>query len=201
MFGRYHKSISEYTNYYLDFSRVGELLATRHRYSNREIAVRSGMIAVTVASGLIGAYVNDPDTSGWGDYTIAAASALLGFVISHTIVIVPLIQKRCNRHTECVRVMQSIRAEAHRQGLANVTDLVEACMQRIMSFSLANELHSNASRTWGRRQAMLENLYAKLAAKELPVTFWSSSDDHQLNVIQDEAPIQHDEPQAHRPAI
>lgn len=189
MFGRLHNPLSQFSNYYLDFSRVGELLATRHRYSHKEIAVRGAMLAVTAASGVIGAYVNNPETTGWGDVTIAAASALLGFVVSHTIVIVPLIQKRCNRHAECERVMQRIRSEVHRQGLANVKDLVESCLQRIMSFSLADELHSNASRTWGRRQAMLENLYHKLCANQLPVIFWHSADDHQLNIIQDDADI------------
>ncbi len=164
MFGRLHQPMSSFFNYYLDFSRVGELVAAnRHRYSNQEIAVRGGIVAATVASGLLGAYLNNPEKSGWGDFTLAAASALLGFVVSHTVVIVPLIQKRMKRASECEKIINEIRETMDHAGFSPSKKAdVNQHIQVIMNTTLSDDRHSHASQTWGNRQRLLRELQASL---------------------------------------
>ena len=179
MFGHVYKWLTEASNHYVDWSRVGELLASStHRYSRDELKVRGGIAACAVASGLVGAYLNDEEKTHYADLTLAMASGLLGFVVSHVVVIYPLIKKRIDMRNTCVALVEKIGRQVEDLDV-DVRELCRASVneviQSIDTLSLSNDKRANASLTWGARKTLFRRLSDKLAEEDYDARFWQQS--------------------------
>src|SRR5258708_3519083 len=113
MFRLFQQKLTDYSDHYLDGSRIGSRIGSlptsgNHQYSARDIATRGVIIACTAIPVFLGAHLNDEKKTGCSDTTIAIASGLLGFVISHAVVIYPLIQKRWEMSRECIKLTDEI---------------------------------------------------------------------------------------------
>lgn len=190
-FGKYSKKMTESSEHYLDWSRVGSLLQSKnYRYSNNDLLVRAGVIAGVMSGGIIGyrqsnshSYVNH---SLW-----AMAGCFVGFVVSHSIVIAPLIHKRYVMSHDCKLLQEKIVHELsehektfeadNKEEFNCIFENIKLLMNGIMGQSLSNELHGNASLTWGRRRKQLINL--EKALKESILDF--SKSDLTLNELSD----------------
>lgn len=157
--GRLAKKLTEASNHYVDWSRVGELLHSNHRYSSEELLTRFCIIAATALSAYAGAKLNDEDKTNLSDVTMATIGALAGFVISHGVVILPLIAKRKAMEHECAKLVMAITDD----GIAKQLDESSAAklkqiIDAILKLSLSTDRRGNASATWGKRKRLLENL-------------------------------------------
>lgn len=176
MFGHVYKRLTEVSYHYIDWSRFGELLASaNHRYSRRELAERGSIAGFTILTGFLGAYFNEPERSKRADLTIGLVSAFLGFVVSHAIVISPLIKKRydmnqaCHHHTDTIRA----RLETHQPPLSPETRAtIEQLIRLISTLSLSNNKHGNASQTWGARKDLFERLSQQLCDQPIDELYW-----------------------------
>lgn len=80
MFGFFSKNLTEYSNHYLDWSRIGELVSSGvHRYSTNEMIARGKIIASTAISGFLAAYLNDKEKTNCSDFTAGIVAGILGF--------------------------------------------------------------------------------------------------------------------------
>ncbi|STX30114.1 Uncharacterised protein [Legionella beliardensis] len=163
-------TLSSWSNYYMDWSRVGELLREgTHRYSWHEL-IQRGTILASMGEGLYLGY-NYSDSDSWlnrGLYSMSGC--FVGFVVSHLVVIAPLIYKRYQLSQDCTEAqkmilnsLQDLRAYPNDSELIDsIIDLVTTQVKAIMEMNLSNEKHSNASLTWGKRRTLLTNLAAEL---------------------------------------
>jgi hypothetical protein len=164
--------LTRLSGYLVDWSRVGELLAQgTHRYSQKELIQRGAIVAATGVGGIAGYYAAQLDEENHHRGLYSMAGCFIGFVVSHSIVIVPLIQKRWNMNKECQVLESNIfnllsqlndytrdTAQEHQSLISNITGMVA----NINKFNLADDKHAKASQTLGARKRMLENVYAKL---------------------------------------
>jgi hypothetical protein len=177
MFGKYQKRLTEVSNHYIDWSRIGELAASgTHRYSRDEIIVRAKIFAYTAAAGLLGAYLNNDEKTGCSKLIMGLIGGLFGFIGSHAfLAIIPLIQKRQAMRHECEELEAAIKTKMDNMNppLGYMTkQTIDAVIESIKTLSLSNEHRGNASLTWGRRKNLLNNLLCCLD-EPVALDFWN----------------------------
>ncbi len=160
MFGHTFKVLTEASNHYVDFSRAGELVASKtHRYNQSEILTRGAMGVFAIAAAIVGGYLNNSEKTGRSDLTIAAACGILGLAIAHIPIIYPLIKKRFDMSVDCDEIAARIHAKLDAcHASQELRDDVDQQIQAILCKSLSNDEHANASLTWGTRKSMLTQL-------------------------------------------
>lgn len=157
-YGLFAKKATEWTNHYLDISRIGELLRTNHHYSRDEIKDRAIIIASIAVSGFLGAYFNNKEKTNCSSLTMGLAGAGFGFVASHLVVILPLIQKRRAMKKQCDEIISRIMEETNVLDIQTTKKIAELCKYITQEFSLSDDKHGRASQTWGKRISLLLRL-------------------------------------------
>ncbi|WP_131782566.1 hypothetical protein [Legionella gresilensis] len=164
------QTLTESSNYLIDWSRVGELLRQgTHRYSWHEL-IQRGVILVSIGAGGYAGYNYSNQSSSFMSGLYSMSGCFVGFVVSHLIVIAPLIYKRYQLSQECadkqkiiLDSLQELKIHSPNQDINNsLIDLISAHIQTIMTMSFSTGSRANASLTWGRRRTMLTNLADKL---------------------------------------
>ncbi len=170
MFGHYAKTMTESSGHYLDWSRTGELLlSAAHRYSCDELLVRGFIVASIAISAYLGAAQNNEEKTHCSSLTMSFAAGLTGFVVSHAIVLIPLVKKRYEMSMECQRIADEIKKTTSQLLYAKE---VAALVDHISRLSLSDEQHGNASMTWGTRRRCLLQLVVTITEKCADNDFW-----------------------------
>ena len=175
MFGHTYKTLTEASNHYIDWSRTAELLTSEtHHYNQHELLVRGTMAAVVAASGLLGAYLNNPDNTNCSTLTVAIASSVLGLAIAHIPVIYTLVSKRYSMSTDCDELAARIDNTLEKMSdLSQETrEQVNAVKMFMMTLSLSNDEHANASLTWGTRKKLLTQLAEQVETNTFDAAYW-----------------------------
>ena len=166
--------LTKKSSYLLDWSRVGELVASGgHKYTQRELAQRAFILGVITYGGYVGSRYGQ--ANGFfkkGFYSLAGC--FVGFVVSHAVVIVPLVIKRQQIKAACDELQtQSLeiikRVEISYQNHSKIVDLVvkmKNTIQSMMTLNLSDEEHARASQTLGSRLRLMEGVVARLTADE-----------------------------------
>lgn len=140
--------LNKYTNHLIDWNRVGNLLFTTHRYTPQELLERGFIISSTAALGLL-----KWNQSSDGDALAFCYGATLGFLMSHMLVISPLIYKRLEAKRGCDILIDKINLiliSRDEELRLLVTLVVDGIMQQSHSKS--------PSAVWGRRKRILATL-------------------------------------------
>lgn len=168
MFGHTYKVLTEASNHYIDWSRTGELVTSEtHHYNQRELLIRGAMAAFVTASVVLSAYLNNPEKTGCGDLTVALVSGVLGLAIAHIPIVYPLFKKRQNISMDCEEIIARINETLATHPISQQKrDDIADDIQAIMSLSLSNDEHANASLTWGTRKSMLMQLEKQIDEHE-----------------------------------
>jgi hypothetical protein len=167
MFSSYYANkLTEYSSHFLDWSRVGELLAaTQHRYTPQQILARGSMFTVVAISAALGKYFNQADQTGYSDLAVAAASAFVSFATIHTIALVPIVQKRCRMSRECQTLAIEINDLLDGNNFSDdYKNKIKGEIFKISELSLSDEQHSRASQTWGQRKRLMSELRDKVTS-------------------------------------
>ncbi|STX52792.1 Uncharacterised protein [Legionella busanensis] len=164
------QSLTEWSNFYIDWSRVGELLRQgTHRYTRQEL-IQRGIILISIGAGGYTGYNYNNQNSSLMSGLYSMSGCFVGFVVSHLVVIAPLIYKRYQLSQECadkqkiiLDSLQELKSHSPNQEIANnLIGLIATHVQTIMTMNLSTESRANASLTWGRRRSLLTNLATKL---------------------------------------
>jgi hypothetical protein len=151
-------NLTLFSNHYLDWSRVGELLVTgSQRYTSQKLLSRGSIFIFLGMSSCLGAYLNNSEKSGYSDMSVVLATAFLGFSFSHTIAITPLIYKRYQVNQECNQLIDEIKKLLVEKDEL-FTDSILQSISDIQTLSLSDDIHSRASQTWGSRKRLLIEL-------------------------------------------
>jgi len=157
-------SLTNKCYHYIDWSRVGSLLRSSHRYSNRELLQRAVVITSIGAGGYVGRMLSEDDSIVKS--TVGCmAGCFVGFVLSHLVVIAPLVYKRYQMQRECSMIESRILSQLVNFNQLNLSDCNENMINpvidlisHIKNHSCSNEHGSKASQTWGYRKRMLNCL-------------------------------------------
>jgi hypothetical protein len=167
MFRLFSKSLTERTHHYIDWSRIGNLVASgNHRYGAQELLVRASIIACIATSAYVAAHFNNEEKTGCSTLVAAIAGGAFGFVASHTVVIYPLVKKRCDMSKECKQLVAEIEEKIHSlpSSEQNFKVMIDAVLEKIQVMSLSDDVHAKASQTWGKRKTLLLMVCEKLNA-------------------------------------
>lgn len=170
MFGFFAKVATEYSNHFIDWSRVAELIyENNHHYTREQLIVRGAIIGITAVSAFLGAYMNDEEQSNHSSLTIGLAAGTLGFALSHTVIaVLPLMKKRLQIRQECENIINDIELKIKTtETLQPYHDAIHNVVKTIMAISLSDEHHARASQTWGRRKHLLQQLSFVLEDNQL----------------------------------
>lgn len=134
----YH--LNRFSNYFLDWYRVGELARSNHTYSINEILIRLLILAWTISP-----VVYHQTLTFW-----IGCECVVIFSVVHLIVIFPLILKRYRIKQDCDRIINDLRTRCTCSHLK-----CKLCqdISRIMSMDA-----DRASVTWGQRKRALLGL-------------------------------------------
>ncbi len=181
MFGLFEKKLTENSNHFLDWSRIGELFGSgTHRYSLKELTARAFVIGCTATFSYLSASLNDEKKTGCSYLTMLIAGGVVGFVFSHLIVISPLILKRYNMSQECSQMVDEIRSLFNNAVLKNSENrkqLINDVIEHILKISLSDEKHARASETWGNRIKLLSRVKLSLVATDEDIIkFWGEKE-------------------------
>jgi hypothetical protein len=158
---KFSNTLTQISNHYIDWSRIGSLVTSNHRYSLEELLTRSAIITATGVSAFLGyQYSNNTDENNYSSLTLTLAAGTLGFFVSHTIVIAPLIYKRYKINQQCQELIADMKTLDN--AMKETNDKLRNTINSIMQLSLADEKRSNASLTWGHRRTLLKNLKENL---------------------------------------
>lgn len=130
----------------VDWRRVGNLFFGKtHRYSAKELSERGFVVAMT---GIAGYWT----WSQYQDPGFAAIAATIGFLVSHTIIVSPLIYKRLQAKWACDALIINIRNHVNDKPefQTQVNSVIDKVMQHAESKS--------ASAVWGKRKRLLTHL-------------------------------------------
>ena len=166
---------SRQSGYIIDFSRVGELLVSgTHRYSCKEIIQRGFIFGSTALSAYLGssAYCTTfLDVSSISGATILGG---MGFFLSHTLVIYPLIAKRLKMQQECQEhqryILNDLRIFFERHPLftskrqKELTSQVQSFIEEVMKSECASSTKARSSQTWGIRKRLLRSIRESIDA-------------------------------------
>jgi len=168
---RIQSSLTAISNHYIDWTRVGELLQSgTHRYSKEELVPRGMIIGTIATSAFLGSHFNNVKYTRCSSLVVAIAAGVLGFVVSHYLVIRPLINKRKEISAACTKLKNDIEAYATTNNLP-FRDALDKTIQKIMRLSLTDEQAGRASQTWGKRLRLLKNLFETLQSN-VTDDFW-----------------------------
>ena len=81
---------------------------------------------------------------------------VLGFVVSHAYVLAPIVHKRIQAKNACSAAQKEILATLTKQPKLSMA--VTQLMNKIMRISYSKNENGNASRTWGRRKALMTSM-------------------------------------------
>jgi hypothetical protein len=169
-------TLTEYSNHYIDWSRVSELLrSSTHKYSKEQLIARGFIAGCTAVSGFLGAYYNDEETTHYSSLKMAMAAAFLGFTVSHAMVISPLIYKRYVMSQECNALKNTIEELSKHDIFKSCKDNINSHLVAILELSLSEGKHSRASETWGKRKNLLNKMI-----EELKSNLESNTDNHEF---------------------
>lgn len=176
------QKLTEFSDYLADWSRTGELLfSATHRYSYAEMLPRGFIITATALSGFLAAQLNDEENSHFSDLTIGSAVALAMFVVSHTIVISPLVYKRYLVKQDCKQLTTEIETQLkltddNSTEFKAAKQLIMTIVEATLRISLSDDQHARASQTWGFRRSLLTKIKEKIGndANEI-ISFWKGS--------------------------
>lgn len=164
-------TLTDYSNYYIDWSRVSELITSAsHRYSFKELAERGAIISAT-ALGAYAGYRWADEGFGLGSCLYSMAGSFIGFVVSHTVVIAPLLWKRYQMSQECQKSEQQILdacLELRFMDYSNpeIDKLITAITSKVKEtkeLNLSDDKHARASQTWGTRKMLLAKMAEQVA--------------------------------------
>ncbi|KTD54775.1 hypothetical protein [Legionella quateirensis] len=144
------------SNYLIDWNRPGSLFFGRHRYSLQEKIERGFVITSTAVMGFL-----TWNASEQGGFLPFAFGASLGFLISHTITMSPLIYKRIKAQWSCNDLITQINQKITQQEPDFITLVQSVCDDVLKSTNSAGP-----SATWGRRKRLLETLLEWLNTEE-----------------------------------
>lgn len=169
IFSTLANTLTKRSGYYIDWSRVGELLVSgKHRYSWQQLVPR-GFILASMAAGAYSGYkytTGNEQPLNTGLYSMAGC--FVGFVISHAFVIAPLLYKRYQMSQQCMSSQQHIVAllkEIEELGPTYHTliEPISRLVNSTLTLSASNEKQANASQTWGKRRRLMESIAERLA--------------------------------------
>ena len=166
------KTLTEQSRHYVDWSRVGSLIASgTHRYTWHELAER-GLVVASMAYGAYQGYHRADEARGLnvtsGLYSMAGC--FVGFVVSHLLVLGPLLYKRHQMHQHCqaseerIVILLNAMREIDRghDGISALIAQIASVVDETMALSLSDDKHARASQTWGLRMALMEKITKKL---------------------------------------
>ena len=136
------------SNYLIDWNRPGSLFFGNHRYSSQELLERGFVIAMTATGGFL-----KWNNSNNGGFTPLACGAALGFLISHSITMSPLIYKRLEAQWACDTLQDKINLKL----IAKKED-VRLLVSNTVATVLQQTHSTSPSAVWGRRKRLLTNL-------------------------------------------
>jgi hypothetical protein len=155
--------LTKKSDYLINWQRAGSLFFSgTHRYTPKEVLERSFVITSMAVGGFL-----KWNTSNNGGATPFMFGAALGFLVSHSITMSPLIYKRLEAKWACGSLKDTI----HLRLIAKPEEcrlLVTSIIEKILK-----ETHSKSpSAVWGRRKRLLTNLLewlnnSQLSLKEL----------------------------------
>lgn len=186
MFGHYARDMTEASKHYLDWSRTGELLlSASHHYSRDEILTRGFIVASIAVCAYFGATQNNEEKTHCSSLTMSIIAALFGFVVSHAIVLIPLVKKRLEMERECQQLVDEIKQVSFNKPFAGK---VSALAEHILKLSLSTEQHGNASLTWGTRKRLLACVNHRLRVGNDDPAYWLGSYDELIDKVQQTQP-------------
>ncbi len=144
------KSLTEASNYLVDWRRPGSLLFSNHRYSQKEWAERIFVIGSTALCGYW-QWCNSQDIKD------AGIGATIGFLLSHTITMSPLIVKRLKHQWACDKLIINIEEKIHSES-PEFKELIGSTVEKILTHAESR----SASAVWGKRERLLTNLSIQL---------------------------------------
>jgi len=163
-------TLTKLSDYYIDWSRVGELFASnKHRYTWDQL-IQRGMILASSAYGAYAGYNRADNGFGLSSSLYSMAGCFIGFAVSHLLIIAPLIYKRHQMNQACMASQHEILASIQTlskldPGNREITNLIVNIINLVDStnnISLSDENHANASQTWGRRKNLMEKINCRL---------------------------------------
>lgn len=152
--------LTEQSNYLIDWNRPGSLFFSNHKYSSREMLERGFVITSTAVMGFL--TWNQSTAGGALPFALGAS---LGFLISHTITMSPLIYKRLQAQWACNELKTEINALLEKKP-DFISSLVHPVIDKVIKFPKSK----SASETWGCRARLLANLKDILTEPTLSVT-------------------------------
>ena|SRR3990167_7664761 len=181
--------LTSWSEHYIDWSRVGELLNSgHHHYSIKELAERGLIIASMGYGTYYGYHYSEDLDASFKPYLYSMAGCFIGFVISHTAVIAPLILKRTQMSAQCFELQTQM--FHHLQSLKVIdNDKINLLIEKIstliastITLNLSDDKHARASQTWGRRLSLMRHIAEKLK-KDVETFSQSESNDAILNQL------------------
>ncbi|WP_298623985.1 hypothetical protein [uncultured Legionella sp.] len=149
--------LTEKSNHLIDWNRPGSLFFSNHRYSQRELLERGFVITSTAVMGFL----------AWNQSTAGGAlpcalGASIGFMISHTITMYPLIYKRLKAQWACDELKTEINILLEEK-LPKFVTVTHSVIDQVLHYSKSR----SASETWGCRERLLTNLKHMLSDQSL----------------------------------
>jgi hypothetical protein len=144
------------SNYLIDWNRAGSLFFSNHHYSLQEKLERGFVITSTAVMGFL-----TWNATEQGGFLPFAFGASLGFLISHTITMSPLIYKRLVAQWSCTDLIDQINQKITHQEPDFITLVQSVCDDVLKSTN-----NTSPSATWGRRKRLLETLLEWLNTEE-----------------------------------
>lgn len=179
--------LTQTTGNTVDFTRIASLLQEQnHRYTFREIIPRVfiGAATVVIAAVGFGRACNDEDQSATNYISSGLIYGVAGFVVSRTLVILPLIIKRCYKKAEIEESKSKVKNVlllGHDEMQFPRIKKIELVMETISNMSLEKNGKANASQTLGCQARLMENL--RVAVED--VNNWKFFDREVKDIIQD----------------
>jgi uncharacterized protein YaaR (DUF327 family) len=164
-------TLTSWSNYYIDWSRVGELLKQgTHRYTVNELIQRGIILAGTGAGAYLGYTYTNQQNSNIMSGLYSMSGCFVGFVVSHLAVISPLIYKRYQTSQDCAKAqkeilnsLQDLKASSpNNETINHLIHIISTHVETIMTMNFSTEKRANASLTWGKRRTYLTHLEDKL---------------------------------------
>ncbi len=151
--------LNEKTDYLINWNRVGNLFFSNHRYSSQELMERGFVVTCTAAGGFLAW-----NKSEEGGVTPFALGASLAFLLSHTVIISPLIYKRLKAKWSCDEHIKTINSKLSEED-KDFTLLVKQVIDKVMTHAA----EKSPSAIWGKRERLLKNLET-----------WIDEEDHSM---------------------
>ncbi len=148
--------LTRQTNHLMDWGRPGALFFSHHQYSAQEWLERGFVLTSSAAMG----FLNWMQTKEGGLMPFAYGAGL-GFLLSHTLTMSPLIHKRLVSMWNFSTVAKKIKED-----IANDAPEFIALVNTVITQLKAHEGSKSASAIWGKRERLINNLCHLLATSD-----------------------------------